>query len=291
MSLFGNDSGLLPTDVACMEDSDTCLVQSLFSNVASWKLISQTPLAEGLSLIAHEDGGFSLRWVAQCGDPTEPSTVVLKVPEQLPDTVTGWRFKAEVGSNYYSSDAIEASDPLATPFFKSLIAKGFVVTSIENAVLPDLNIDIKLGKSCVIRNSEIYGALKLETQELILENVRAENCKIEFNVQTGRWSNFNVKGERSQFIGDAGTTIISDDCHFSGVVWRISLLNVAFEAQDFFKQLNKTTFQSGMLPAQFTERLNIISHEEYQRRVDNAEVNRAAVAEREWAQPEDATDL
>ncbi len=275
-------------DVACVQSMGSSLADALIDTGASWRVVSKIPLTQGLTLTEKIGGDFSLEWVVPNPGLDRPTKIILTVPKDLPSQQTGWSFKSDLVSNYAHLKGVSSGDLVSTPFFQALMQQGYRVSLIENARIPEVEVAIALDERATLRGCQIHGAIKLACDELNLEDIQAENCKITIRVKTGVWSNVQVKGSKTQIAGDAGTTLICSNCHFDETMWCISLLNARFEADDFFAQLKKTTFQAGTLPRSYSGRTTAISPEEYQQRLKNTEVARSSVTPKDWQQSNDA---
>lgn len=228
------------------QEQDLALSNCLFDRLASWRLTPSDPLAPGLILAALDADTIELEWkttIERGAQHPQPTSIKLLVPTELVNEQSGWHFKAALVSNFLSSGAHQSAEPLATPFFKSLMQRGFKVTRIEHAVLSDAVIDLHLAPEAVVANARLNGSLELKCQRLDLTNVEIKDCKINFNVNEGSWRRVVVKGERTHLLGELGSTTLDENCSFDGPFVNVNLKKATLLGDDLHKRFKR--FQGG----------------------------------------------
>lgn len=274
---------------------ELALSKCLFDRLASWQAMHSDLLAPGLTLAVLDADTIELEWktTAERGAQHQaPTTIKLLVPSELIDKQSGWHFKAELVSNFMSSAAHQSIEPLATPFFKSLMTQGLKVERIENAVLSDATIDLNLAPEVTIASTHLNASLELKCHKLHLEDVKISDSKITFDIEEGTWRRVVAKGDKTHFLGHLRRTEVEASCSFSEIYWNVDLKGVAFHGDDLLHRMRATIFSenSTLFCPELVARLKLTPITPEQERALAARIAAARwsdVAARDWSEVND----
>lgn len=196
-----------------------CLSECLFDRASSWKIVSGDTFANGQLSIVANGGVVRVEWIAQDlhrPDKTAPTSIHLLVAASDLAHRTAWDVKAELMTNFISTGAGPAQEPLSTPFLQSLMEKGYTISRISNARVSDAKLKLNLASHTSLEKVYLNAALTLECDVLSLTDVTISDCNLVFRVGGGTWSDVRVSGGKTALTGHLGTTVMDEKCRFDG---------------------------------------------------------------------------
>jgi hypothetical protein len=228
------------------------LADCLFDAASSWRIISGNKFADGqLSITAASSGAIQVEWTAQSKvrpDRTAPTRIELLVPTSEVANQSAWDLKGDLLSNFISSGADTAPEPLSSAFLQSLTEKGYTVARISNASVSDAKLKLKLAPYTRLEKVDLNAALTLECDTLSLTDVNISNCHISFQVGGGTWSNVRMSGEKTSLTGHLGGTAMDEKCVFESGYLAADLRNGGVSVSNLKQRIKSMIFDSSLMP-------------------------------------------
>jgi hypothetical protein len=233
-----------------MESLSGCL----FDRARSWKVVSGERFADGQLLInAANINAVEVEWTSEGGvrpDKTAPTSIRLLVPPSEVVNRSAWDFKAELLTNFMSTKAGSAREPLSTEFLQSLVEKGYTISSISNASVSDAKLSLKLASCTTLEKVDLNAALTLQCDTLYLTDVNISNCHLTFAVGGGTWSNVLMSGDKTALMGQLGETVMDEKCVFDSGYLAADFRNGHISTSNLRERMKTMIYEGQLMPTE-----------------------------------------
>lgn len=227
------------------------LEECLFDRAASRKVISGNTFATEQLSIATNGESAQVEWRSRSEvrpDEVAPTSSCLVVPASDLAKQTGWDVKAELLTNFISTEADTAPEPLSTPFLQSLMEKGYLVSSVSNASVSDAKLTLNLAANTRLEKVDLNAALTLKCETLCLTDVNISDCHLAFDVQGGTWRDVRMSGKKTALTGSLGATVIDEQCVFDSGYLAADFRNGTLSEADLRSRLKSMVFDRSVMP-------------------------------------------
>lgn len=197
------------------------LAAAIFSPEAAWQAVCvQNPICDQLKVEMTSLQDARLVWTSLAGtrpNASQPTRIELQIPAGILQSQSAWEFKADMLTNLAAGNSDSAPEPMRTPFFSTLMDKGFEIVSIANASLSDAALQMRFSRTASLSNVKMQAEGCIRCEKLALQQVEIVDSKLSIYTETGSWTGVLVKGA-TELSGSLGKTAIDGQCVFHGTV-------------------------------------------------------------------------
>lgn len=279
------------SDVVDGLEPELDLAEALFSPEAAWEAVCiKTPICEQLRVEVAGPDDLRLVWKVPTGNrpvSSQPTRIELQIPEEILKSQTAWEFRADMLTNLARSEASSTSEPMRTPFFSTLMDKGFAVVSVENASLTDAALQMRFAKDASLSNVRLQAEGCIRCDRLTLSQVEITDAKLSIYTESGWWRGVVFTGT-TELLGAIGKTVMDEKCKFDRSVVKADCREADF-GPDLSNRLIGGVYDGSLMPPSVQALLGPVN-EEYVRKMYGAlEALKHEAIRGEWADSVDRT--